>query len=1403
MFVFTRSHVINSSNGVLRMELREALAAFVPRTIWPLLQSGEKGSRREGTILFADLAGFTKLTDSLASIGKEGAEELTRILNEFFSSMIRIVHEDGGDVIRFGGDAMTIFMPVPPGEALGTALRLQAETRKYKEVETRAGAFPLGMKIGISSGVTIFCLVGNSSVGFDYFAAGSALDLSAESEHRAAQGQIVLCPRCSEGLDLDGLASRVLDGGFILVEGDAGRGGPGPSSSSRAEITIPGEKALSDFLPFYIEEKLKEKMEHLVGEHRRTTVLFLSFKASDYENDEEAVRTAGLVYSEAARLVRKYGGFINKIDMGDKGSKVLAIFGSPLAVERQEEMGCRCAIEILSCPALEEVSRDIRIGLTVSSVFSAYVGCAERREYTVMGNGINLAARLMSACGPGRILASEEVFHTAGKAIDFEELEPINVKGKTEKVPIFFPRGIKSSLEDSGSFVGREKELGQALRLIRDPALSSNIAVTGAAGVGKSFFLNRLRGLAEGGGCECIFTNLASYDRDKFLGAWRGIILHCLGITESGDPSSTSEAVTAQLSQEDRGYTPLFNDILRLDIPENNSTRALSSKDRKDIFFAILSRLILKNTADLPHCIFIDHLDYADPSSVEFLGEIATSMKGTPLKIVVTFRDVTAPTFREVLEGFENISIGPFGDDEISDFLVKTAGFAPPPETFVGFLLKKTGGNPKFLEEVLQIMTREQLAVKGPSSLLEVDEDRLSSASFPDTLQGLFLSRVESLPENDRQLLKSASILGASFSIASLASMLERKEEDVIEMVSSMERSGLIKMDTWGNRPYASFADNLLRDALYDSLNFQIRRELHMKVARSLEALGLPEPRMNNVLARHFESAGEEEKALHYLWRSAEYARSLYDNRSAFDFLGRFVAIAEKRGATPSADRNFLDAIMYFADVQQELGRISEADALYKRILDEMKEVSQDTVKATSRLADNKRRTGGLKESLELFDRALEGAKQLKDEALQCRIFLDSGVPLAMTGKMGKAMDHFQRAENIAAKIGDFPSLVYALMNRGLVEYFKGKLEGAKSLLLKAREVAKEHDLKSYLALITVNLAQVHFEMGEYEKALAICREAVEVSRQFGYRNQLVLAMANQALYESMLCMWEEAEKSVETALSLARHYDMAYSTAINLHTKSLIMFNAGAFVEAVNLQRSALDIYMERNKLSEALGCLSEIVSITNYLRLPGLSEQVMCEYLPKLQNELQNITRTWAISYSAHDSYHKLLLGEKDYYDAVDAAENALERARESGILWLVADVGEVLLKICRSEGNHGKAAENGMDLFPLLSTHFCPMILPRFLITLADSLLDTGQEDDLSSVLECLGTYEQFLDRGPYGLEYCLLCRNIARKEGGDADAIVERGRAMASSMLRSETDDKVREAMSLLPAFKAFA
>ncbi len=104
---------------------RGKLAAFLPRIAWELLREHRSHACLEGCAVFADVAGFTPLTESLARIGKEGSEELTRIVNAFFSTMVGIVHEEGGDVLRFGGDAMTIFFPAGLGPALRASMRMQ------------------------------------------------------------------------------------------------------------------------------------------------------------------------------------------------------------------------------------------------------------------------------------------------------------------------------------------------------------------------------------------------------------------------------------------------------------------------------------------------------------------------------------------------------------------------------------------------------------------------------------------------------------------------------------------------------------------------------------------------------------------------------------------------------------------------------------------------------------------------------------------------------------------------------------------------------------------------------------------------------------------------------------------------------------------------------------------------------------------------------------------------------------------------------------------------------------------------------------------------------------------------------------------------------------------------------
>lgn len=1380
------------------MNLRASLSKFIPRILFPLIKDRKDFCVLKGCVLFADLAGFTNLTENLTSIGKEGAEELTKILNSFFERMIDIILESGGDVVRFGGDAMTIFFPFSAEKALKTSLILQKECLNFQNVHTKAGNFSLGMKIGVSYGDVTLGIVGNKETGFDYFASGDALDRSAEAEHHAQKGEVLVHPECSSLIDETRFNLIKTKDGFLKVESEKI-----PSETENKflfdDAFIPEEDQLLDFLPAYVKEKAEIEEQKLVGEHRRTTTLFLRFSNLDCSKLEN-INKIKTIYSEIASSVKKFGGIINKIDMGDKGSKILALFGSPLSLENQEEFGVRCSLEIIENKVLQQLDCDLSIGMTTSNLFSAYVGSNKRREFTVMGDGINLAARLMTANLPSKIIVNEAVYQKTKDLFEYKSYEPISVKGKSEKIKVFAPLNIKESIQKIGSFIGREKETNEVLDSLNKSDSEPFISVIAPSGMGKSDFLLKIKEIVDEKGCETIYTKLAPYDKEKFFTPLKNVISHCINL-ELRDGEQAKEVIQKSLLERDQNYLPLFNDLFKLQIEENSYTKPLTSKERKEIFFAIVSRILLNSLTQNQHYIFIDHIDYADPSTIEFLLFFSEDLRETKSRILFTLREENLEIFNELLEKSYIIKLPPFSKSDIESYLVQREGFASPAEFLLDFLLNKSGGNPKFLSELVSIMKAQKLAFIGPSGKYEVDEDKLSSTTFPDSLQALFLSKVEGLREADKSILRAASVLGTSFSIETLSSLTEKPPEFLVSKINELEPTSLIKMDTWGVRPYASFSDNLLREAVYNSLNFELRRELHLKVAKFLEGEGAISPRALPVLARHYENGGDNEKALHYLFESAKYSKSIYDYRSSFEYLSRYVAIAEKNCLSLSNNSQFLDAFLMLAEVQQELGRIREAGICFEKIIAEIKELSPIKVKSLSKLADNKRREGNLKESLELYEKALVGAKELKDESLQCLIFLYSGVPLAMSGKMGKAMDYFQRAEILAEKLKDYPSLVYALMNRGLVEYFRGKLEGAKSFLLKAKDIAAESNLKSYLALITVNLSQVFFESGEYIKALEICKEAEDVSRQFGYRNHLVMSMSNRALYETMLGLWEEAEKSVEKALTSAQHYNMSYLIATNFHIKSLLFFVNGSFSKSFEYQILAFENYLKTNYFGEAVGSLSELISLTNQLGRQDLAIPLLEENLRKLQKELENSSRTWTISFNAHYSYHKFLTGDVDYYDTEEKLENFLEKARETGILWLVAEVGSVFLKFLQLNHKTDKAVEIGLDLFPLLSIHYCPLILPKFLIPFCKSLLEQNQKDDLSSALNCLHQYENFLDRGLLGIEYSYLLYKIFENDNKDeAQKRLLLARTIAKDLEEKEKNELFKNSLLNLALIK---
>ena len=1382
--------------------MRRSLAAFLPRTLWPLVTGGGGQARLEGAVLFADLAGFTRLTENLARIGHEGAEELNRICNAFFAKMITVVHEEGGDVLRFGGDAMTLFFPGGAEGGLRAAQRMQAEAEGFRSIETRAGLFELTMKIGISTGSLLVGTVGDGRIGYDYFAAGDALDLAAEAEHHAKKSQIALCPKCAQEMASGGIPVSVLQDGFGLVggSGNSEEVRPGAHGRERRAEAPTGSK-LATFLPAFIAERLSVAGGLAVAEHRRTTVLFLSFKGIDYEADPKAAEKVRSVYAEIASSVKKHGGFVNKLDMGDKGSKALCLFGTPHALEDQEAMACGAAMEIFESPVLRGTLTEARIGITASRLFAAYVGSDERREYTVMGDGINLAARLMGSAHAWRTLASEEVAREAASVISFRPLDPIFVKGKADKVAIFRPEGEKEAGAAPGAgFVGRVELISEVLPELSDTGCFSAFAITGEPGVGKSALLHRLGQSLDEAGIRHVTVPLVSYSAQTYLAAFIGVVYSCIGAGRGDDPDLKAEALKQALPLEDREFLPLFNLILGLNLPETEATSALEAKDRKDVTFAMLSRLIQGQAAERPYGVFLDHLEYADPASLDFLQVLVAEAARTPLKLLTAFRSTAGPSISGAMASARTVQVPPLDTSEVTQYLVQVAGFASPPEAFLAFLMQKTRGNPKFLEQMLEALKKAGLVAPGPSGFLEVDEDRLAATSFPDTLEGLLLARVDDLAETQRQLLKAASVLGDSFSVNLLRGLVGKPMEAVQDELLGLAERGFVKMDTWGERPYARFTDSLLRDALYGSLTFATKRASHRQVAELLEQEGAGISKLWPHLAQHFDAAGEEARAMHYLWLSAEEARARYDNLSAFSLLGRYVALAEKAGAKAGEDGTFRKALLYLAEACKELGRMEEADNFSRRIVDEAAFPCPERVIARLRMAEITRRRGQLKEALDLQSQALVEAKAMEDLKLQCGTLLDMGVPHAMMGRMDEAMGYFKQAEAIARKIKANISLANALMNQGLCHYHSGgRYEEALSALRRARRVAAAHELRPNLVLISLNLAQVLFDLGDYRKALEIAREGLAISKQFGYRNLYAINLCNSALYLTMLGRWDEAVASANAASGTVQHYQMQYLLGTVRHTQGILQVVSGDYEGALGRQNEAIQLHLKAHAAGDALADLNEILALANQLGLPEMARQGIEENAEALREEIEQAGKARSIAFRAQKAIWQHQEGEIPYFEAWQNLEKAFEASEKLGSLWLVAEVGEALVRFLHETRKTESAVVTGLRIFPMVMHHTSPLKVAPFLLVFGEVLLETDRKASLKAVLRLLKRYERSLDRGLMGIRYQLLLSETAVKDRQQSAASKHLRQAAEASeaLLAGLSNEEIKRAFLALP------
>ncbi|NDJ61499.1 MAG: adenylate/guanylate cyclase domain-containing protein [Chloroflexi bacterium] len=472
--------------------LQRSLYDHVPRDL--AQAAPEPGSLRytwvEGTLMFTDLRGFTPLMSAHAALGSAGGATLLTILNDYFGTILEIVSKAGGNLLEFTGDALLIqFHPdqVPDDAlyAVRAGLRMQRAMRRFQTIKTPGGEFALQMRIGIHSGRYLTADVG-TPLRMEHVLLGTTVQRTKQAEGHGVPGRVNVSGMAYARLrDQFGFAPNGSDHWLVvddvpddqLGDWDLAWGNRLPSmllldrsvpSLVRAiEGALAIVEPLASYQPLGVLRLLVENAakRQIPPDFAELTVMFVSLiglpDAADHLKDGEEPLVAGLfarVFALINAVVEAHGGVLKKVTYHLNGSDALIFFGVPTSHTDDPLRAAAVATEInrliQGIAPVHLQTRQVRvrcqIGMARGPVFAAEIGAARgRREFNVLGDSVNVAARLMHHAAANQILITEDVYQAIREHFDCEELGPIPIKGKADPLLLYILIGeLNGDLDD-------------------------------------------------------------------------------------------------------------------------------------------------------------------------------------------------------------------------------------------------------------------------------------------------------------------------------------------------------------------------------------------------------------------------------------------------------------------------------------------------------------------------------------------------------------------------------------------------------------------------------------------------------------------------------------------------------------------------------------------------------------------------------------------------------------------------------------------------------------------------------------------------------------------------------------------------------------------------------------------
>ncbi len=1178
---------------------------IIPRFIYKKFIEGYTSGHFNAVTMFMDISGFTPITEKLMTKGKEGAENLSIILNTIFIPLINLIYENGGVVSAFEGDAFTIIfteqidMDIPYNpytRALHTAVKIQ---RLFKQIGVQDvegfGKFTLSVKVGISYGGVKWGIVGyepdvSPTVCKTYFFRGKAIDGCAEAEHKCEKGDIVLDKEFySKLISTDEYSSnkpntKIVEEGYYLLNIE-------PNTETIRNIntlmanetsinlhTLP-EVSRETALNFYSRRVLEQGQ---VGEFRDVVSVFVSFK--EPAGFDELNELVGIVLKNVSSL----GGYFEGLNFGDKGGNMLILFGAPVSYENNIERALNFILAIRKA-----YKENIRAGITYGEVYSGVKGSHIRSIYGALGDIINLSARFMMKAEWGGVWISERI----AKSIDFkykvEELGAFRFKGKSNPITVFELIDSKQTSQDyvfEGKMLGRKKEFSQIWNYcttIKEGHFGGVFYVYGEAGIGKSRLLYEIAE-SEHDNIETFFLQsdgILKKSMNPFIYFFNNYFKQSQAQTQDAKREIFDEiynnllevlnnAPSTQFEQKGENKENIISELVRT---KSLIGALMGIKWEESLYEQLGAKARFENTLDAvktffkassilnPLIILLEDLHWIDEDSLKVFEILTRNIESLPIIIVASSRfydDGTKPTFQLSSEVPQReMILKELDSDSVYDFIALKLGYKPDDELF-RFIMDKTKGNPFYAEQFCFYLKDNNL-IKTYIKTDASDEDKEEALTFyrfkvktfeiPKNVNSIIVSRIDRLTKELKEAVQISSILGNEFDINIFFEMQDilRKLIDYLNLVIDEE------FDMWALS--TMLKSNELKSLLSEG---EIERIWHSLTERKYS--------FNNMLLREVAYDMQPRKRLQNLHRIAgESIEKVYSGDETYysDLAFHY----EKADISDLARKYLWKASEYASKNYKNQSAINLYDKLLRYVYN--KDEEADICGKKGEILDL---IGSWDKALKVLDRGIELSKQTGNVKKEAELKVIYGKILQERSEYSNALTMLFEARDLSKSVTDKRTLANALINIGEIYRLKGKyddsLEHFKKSLVIYAEIGDKKGTSDSLDYI----GNIYRHKNNYDKALECHFKSIEIKEAIGDKDGISLAYNNIAII-----YWNkgENEKSMEylqKSLEIKEKLGNKRGKCISLNGLGILYKDKGEYDKALKCQLESMRINEE-----------------------------------------------------------------------------------------------------------------------------------------------------------------------------------------------------------------------------------